>query len=332
MCIAFWSLSHPDYALILAANRDEFISRPTIAAEWHNFGAERGSNSPEVLSGRDVMAGGTWLGINKRGDIAVLTNITELIGKYESSRGELASNFLTMESLNGSLPDKSSPTPLSQYLTSLLEGQRRYAGFNILLLSPKPTSDNSIQYEGAIATNSRGGGDIVARSLVDRESLCGAISNSDDNAQPPLADKTNEWPKISEGRSRFQEIIGRDGWEQDELIEALCDMMSIQTPTPPTSRYALRTTISVPPIAVEPNAWSKSITPDTVPASTNAAPALIAQQTDYYCTRLTTVILVRKDGQVEFVERDIWSQIEGKSDPVKAEKTSQRRFSFQIYG
>ncbi|KAG8716620.1 hypothetical protein FRC09_015484 [Ceratobasidium sp. 395] len=228
------------------------------------------------------------------------------------------------------LPDKSGSTPLSQYLTSLLDGQRRYAGFNLLLLSLKPTPDDSIQYDGTIATNSRGGGDIVARSLIDTESLCGGISNSDDNARPP-GDKTNDWPKILEGRSRFQEIIWRNGWEQDELIEALCDMMSTQNPTPPTSRYGLRTTISVPPIAVEQNAWSKSITPDTVPASTDAAPALIAQQTDYYCTRLTTVILVRRDGQVEFVERDIWAELEGKSNPVKADKTSQRRFSFEIY-
>ncbi|KAG9119687.1 hypothetical protein FRC07_005166 [Ceratobasidium sp. 392] len=333
MCVAFWSLTHPDYALILTANRDEFISRPTLAAEWHSFDTEPSpSGDLDVLSGRDVMAGGTWLGVNKNGDVAVLTNITELIGKFETSRGELASSFLKRTPSN-SLPNKSGPTHLSQYLETISNEQRSYAGFNLLLFSPRFVSNGSVHYEGAIATNSGGGGEIVARSLTDVESLCGGVSNANDSARASQAeDETSGWVKISQGKTLFREIIGRKSWKEDELVDELCEMMSIQNPKPPTTRYELRTTISVPPLPVESNAWSKSITPQSVPASEHAAPALQSQKTDYYCTRLTTVILVRRDGQVDFVERDIWQQVEGKPEPVKADTTSQRRFRFQIRG
>lgn len=53
---------------ILGANRDEFLGRPTEPAHFHTFGRPGG----DVLSGLDVRAGGTWLGINRRGRIAVL--------------------------------------------------------------------------------------------------------------------------------------------------------------------------------------------------------------------------------------------------------------------
>ncbi|QRV92791.1 Ser/Thr-rich protein T10 in DGCR region [Ceratobasidium sp. AG-Ba] len=318
MCVAFWTLTHPEYALILAANRDEFISRPTIPAEWHDFDS---SSNSDILSGRDVMAGGTWLGVNRKGDFALLTNITELIGKFVSSRGELVSKFLK----STSSPD----SHLSQYFSSLVTEQRVYAGFNLLALSPKSRGDGTIEYEGSIITNSGGGGKIAARPLTEDESSCCGLSNSNDCAEPRV-DENPDWPKLSEGKSLFKEIVGSENWKEDELLETLFDMMSTQNPIPPTSRYSLRTTITVPPIPVEPKTWSSSITPDSVPASNDAAPALQSQQTDFYCTRLTTVVLVKRDGSVTFVERDIWQMIEGKSEPAKADKTSQRKFCFQV--
>ncbi|KAG8737223.1 hypothetical protein FRC10_008455 [Ceratobasidium sp. 414] len=213
------------------------------------------------------------------------------------------------------------------------EKQRRYAGFNLLVLSPSPRPDGTFEYQGAMVTNSGGGGDIVVRPLTQGESSCGGVSNADDSAQPPQeVEETNDWLKVSQGKSLFREIVGRNDWKEDELIDGLCDMMSTQNPTPPTSRYELRTTITVPPLRVQPNAWSKSISPEPVPASKHAAPDLKSQQADYYCTRLTTVVLVRRDGKVDFVERDIWQKMEGRAEPVRADKMSQRRFSFQVQG
>jgi uncharacterized protein with NRDE domain len=58
--ILFAYRSHPEYRLILAANRDEFYDRPTQGAEFWD-------EAPEILAGRDLKAGGTWMGITKTG-------------------------------------------------------------------------------------------------------------------------------------------------------------------------------------------------------------------------------------------------------------------------
>ncbi len=61
MCLLIFALNyHPDYKLVLLANRDEFYARPTAKAhEWDCAG--------KVIAGKDLQAGGTWLGINKKG-------------------------------------------------------------------------------------------------------------------------------------------------------------------------------------------------------------------------------------------------------------------------
>ena len=66
---------------ILAANRDEVLHRPTMPAHWHAFEPisspshspdSLASSRPYVLAGRDAVAGGTWLGINRSGHVAVM--------------------------------------------------------------------------------------------------------------------------------------------------------------------------------------------------------------------------------------------------------------------
>lgn len=81
--------SHPAYKLIIAANRDEYHDRPTEpAAFW--------PDRPQLLAGRDLRAGGTWLGITKRGKFAAITNYREGGAKKSSapSRGNLVHDFL----------------------------------------------------------------------------------------------------------------------------------------------------------------------------------------------------------------------------------------------
>ncbi|KDN52054.1 hypothetical protein K437DRAFT_266917 [Tilletiaria anomala UBC 951] len=107
MCVIFTLTSHPDYALIIAANRDEFLKRPSAKAAWHSFptpsviALEHGASWQEslpfalslpeslsatapsatqpILSGIDAYpsGGGTWLGITSSGSFSVLTNFTE---------------------------------------------------------------------------------------------------------------------------------------------------------------------------------------------------------------------------------------------------------------
>ena len=91
MCLILLALdTHPDYAIVLAANRDEFYDRPTApAAFW--------DDAPGVLAGRDLRAGGTWLGIDRAGRLAAVTNYRQ--GTRESpaprSRGHLVGEYLT---------------------------------------------------------------------------------------------------------------------------------------------------------------------------------------------------------------------------------------------
>jgi len=91
MCLILIALdSHPEFALIVAANRDEFYDRPSAVAEFWD-------DAPWVLGGRDRKAGGTWLGVDRRGRFAAVTNYRQ--GQREAaaarSRGRLVSEFLT---------------------------------------------------------------------------------------------------------------------------------------------------------------------------------------------------------------------------------------------
>src|SRR5690606_18941571 len=90
MCVLFFALDrHPRHRLVFAGNRDEFYRRPTApAAPW--------SECPGVIAGRDLEAGGTWLGVRGAGRWAVVTNVRDLPAHRPGarSRGALVSDFL----------------------------------------------------------------------------------------------------------------------------------------------------------------------------------------------------------------------------------------------
>ena len=68
MClIAFATDQHPDYRVVLAANRDEYLDRPSEPARFW-------SDAPYLLGGRDILAGGSWLGVTTCGKMAAVTN------------------------------------------------------------------------------------------------------------------------------------------------------------------------------------------------------------------------------------------------------------------
>jgi uncharacterized protein with NRDE domain len=104
---------HPDYPLVVAANRDEFYARPSAAlARW--------PEAPEIIGGRDLEAGGTWLGIGESGRFAAVTNVREPgMAKGERSRGALTYNFL------------SAGVSATEYAAQIDDAQ--YSGFNLLL-------------------------------------------------------------------------------------------------------------------------------------------------------------------------------------------------------
>lgn len=114
MCILFVAMKqHPKYPLIIAANRDEFRNRSTAPMAWWQ--------TPNILAGKDLEAGGTWLGITPRGKFSALTNYRQLPQadiQSPKSRGDLVLKALTKDN-----------DQLSHYLTA---HSNNYQGFNLL--------------------------------------------------------------------------------------------------------------------------------------------------------------------------------------------------------
>jgi uncharacterized protein with NRDE domain len=94
MCLIFFSLNdHHRYKLIVAANRDEFYNRKTAPAHFWE-------DDNNILAGKDLEAGGTWMGITVGGRIAMVTNYRDIRNLKQSapSRGHLVSNYLMSDS------------------------------------------------------------------------------------------------------------------------------------------------------------------------------------------------------------------------------------------
>lgn len=116
MCLILLSInSHQLYKIILAANRDEFLDRPTASAHFWE-------NPPDILAGRDLRDNGTWLGIARAGQLAALTNFRNPSGRKQNavSRGRMVSDLLENEF---------NPEECSQ---RLLRDAHRYNEFNLL--------------------------------------------------------------------------------------------------------------------------------------------------------------------------------------------------------
>ena len=117
MClITFAYHCHPDYPLIVLANRDEFYARPSdLLAYWED--------EPSVLAGRDKQLSGTWLGLNKAGLFTAVTNYRDGTNTASDrrSRGDLTRNFLCAKKT------------ASCYIEELAPHQHQFGDYNLLL-------------------------------------------------------------------------------------------------------------------------------------------------------------------------------------------------------
>ena len=128
MCLILFAWqAHPDYPLVVAANRDEWRERPSAPAVWWD-------DAPDILAGRDLEAGGTWLGVTRSGRFAAITNFRDPSDRKSTapSRGQLVADYL-----------RGHATP-HDYLAALAENAARYNGFNLLLADA-----NSMCYFGS---------------------------------------------------------------------------------------------------------------------------------------------------------------------------------------
>lgn len=117
MClIAFSYKQHPEYDLIFVANRDEFYERPTRKAQFWD-------EKPDILAGKDLKAGGTWMGITRSGHLSALTNYRDMENHSEKapSRGQLVLDYLDKE------------TDPHHYLQKIQPKADQFNGFNLLV-------------------------------------------------------------------------------------------------------------------------------------------------------------------------------------------------------
>jgi uncharacterized protein with NRDE domain len=223
MCIAFYTLStHPAYSLILATNRDEFLSRPALPAHWHG-------SDDTVICGIDVTGGGTWVGIERKtGKFGLLTNVREeTISSQATSRGRLVTDWLESQS------DVDVDAHLEKLQTSMME----YAGFNLLLgqinrdgrVEMGFLSNRSEHVGHAIDGGSVQTGQDCIRQLQDG-SPYGVMSNgalacsTDSKATDGL---NTAWPKMQTGSRAFERAVtdNIDSGDRQSLVQALMDVL-----------------------------------------------------------------------------------------------------------
>ena len=165
MCLIVfaWRPGHAQ-PLVVAANRDEFYARPAKPlAQW--------VDAPQVFAGRDLEAGGTWLGVGANGRFAALTNIREPHKPpSRRSRGELVSDFL------------SGNQSIGEYFADVGRRSVEYAGFNLLL----GTGDQLWHYNSW---------DVAPQLL---EAGIYGVSN---------AGLDTPWPKLLKAKAALAEII-----------------------------------------------------------------------------------------------------------------------------
>jgi uncharacterized protein with NRDE domain len=174
MCLMVFAWrSHPDYPLVLAANRDEFYLRRTRPAAWWG-------NAVSVLAGHDEEAGGTWLGITRRGRFAALTNVRAPSERnpHAPSRGTLVLSAL-----------QSPESPIS-WLESNTVRMGAYTGFNLLLGDVAPAANGESASEPRLDYFTNRGSD-PARTLAP-----GVYGLSNASLDTP-------WPKVTRAVTRF---------------------------------------------------------------------------------------------------------------------------------
>ncbi|MEZ5570510.1 MAG: NRDE family protein [Halioglobus sp.] len=183
MCLMI--LAHqvsPEYPLLVAANRDEFNARPTAVSDFWD-------DQPNLLAGRDLEQGGTWMGVTRRGRFAAVTNYRDpaRTAVAPCSRGELPLGFLT-----------GCADPAS-YLGVLEARATDYAGFNLLV-----GDGNSLWYF----------------SNSDNEKpLClppGIYGLSNARLDTP-------WPKVTAGKAKLRTLLAGAAITHDALSNLVND-------------------------------------------------------------------------------------------------------------
>lgn len=205
MClIAVAWKAHPRYPLVLLGNRDEFHGRPSVAANWW-------PEEPDVFGGRDLKAGGSWLGVSRSGRLAVVTNnpLRPPAADRSLSRGALVHDWLTGTA--GS----------DAFLAAVARDEARYAGFSLFV----GTLADGL--EGLVAP----AGELGARWSLPAGIT--ALSNSPREAP---------WPKVGWLQRALEDYLRRPDVETDELLALAGRRMPVIEPSDDSPQARARVT------------------------------------------------------------------------------------------
>ena len=186
MCLIYvaWR-RHLRYRLVVAANRDECHTRPAAPAYWWE-------DAPGVLAGRDLEAGGTWLGVTRSGRFAAITNYHDPAAGRRAgapSRGALVSGFLA--------GGESAP----EYLGRIMASGHQYNGFSLLAMDGDTM---------AFASNRTGG-------VIRLDPGVYGLSNH-------LLD--TPWPKVTNGKMELERLLA----EPDVRVPDLLALLAVRGP------------------------------------------------------------------------------------------------------
>ena len=193
MCLVALALEQSArFPFVIAANRDEFLARPAAPLGWWSPGAGR----PDILGGRDLQGGGTWLGLNAAGRFALLTNVRDPARNATTapSRGEIVPHWL-----RGDLDAVA-------FRAQIAAGG--YNGFNVV------AADLSH-------------GEVFHAS--DRTSARTSLSSGIHGLSNAGLD--TPWPKVVALKSRLATALRQDG-SLDALRDALFDALADPAPAP----------------------------------------------------------------------------------------------------
>lgn len=182
MCVLFFAhRAHPRYRLVFAGNRDEAYARPATHAGWWDEHAD-------VLAGKDLDAGGTWLGVTRSGRWSVVTNVRDLAAHStrDRSRGELPTSFLS---------GRESP---AVYANRVFSEREDFNPFNL------------------IVGDQHGVWIVSTHTDSPRELASGVYGLSNATLDVP-------WPKVVRGKAAFEDVLRVDEPDAEACLEILRD-------------------------------------------------------------------------------------------------------------
>ena len=205
MCLILFAWkSHPDYPLVVAANRDEFYERDTDSIGWWD-------EHPHLLAGRDradvLGSPGTWLGFTKTGRFAALTNVRAPSEKNPDARtrGELSLKYLI---------GQHKPHEFVQHHAKRFE---QYNGFNLLMADLSDPENAEMHW---VSNRLMMGQNIRPRKVFPEQALSpGVYGLSNAMLDTP-------WPKVNHRVAAFAQTLAMDSGQlknSDHYLRLLAD-------------------------------------------------------------------------------------------------------------